>query len=90
MGMPSAFDARADFSGMDGTRNLSISDVFHQGFVKVNEKGTEASAATAVVMTERAMPQATRFVADKPFLFFIRDNKSASVLFMGRMVDPTK
>jgi serpin B len=90
MGMPSAFDERADFSGMDGTRSLSISDVFHQGFVKVNEKGTEASAATAVVMTERAMPQATRFVADKPFLFFIRDTKSGSVLFMGRIVDPTR
>jgi serpin B len=89
MGMPSAFDMdKADFSGMDGTRELYISAVLHKAFVEVNEEGTEAAAATSVIITLRGIPE--RFIADHPFIFLIRDKGSGAILFMGRMVDPTK
>jgi serpin B len=89
MGMPLAFSRGADFSGMDGTKDLFISNVIHKAFVDVNEKGTEAAAATAVVMTLGAMPEPPPvFRADHPFLFLIRDKKSGSILFMGRLVNP--
>lgn len=92
MGMPAAFDLKkADFSGMDGTHDLSISSVVHQAYVAVDEKGTEAAAATGVVMVARSvMLQPPReFRADHPFLFIIRDTKHGNVLFMGRLSDPT-
>jgi serpin B len=98
MGMPSAFDAAAaDFSGMTGKRELFISAVIHKAYINVDEKGTEAAAATAVVM-EKAMAMPPRFKqppppvfrADHPFVFLIRDNRSGSMLFMGRVNDPTK
>jgi serpin B len=92
MGMPSAFN-NADFSGMDGTKNLVISDVIHQAFVEVNEEGTEAAAATAVVMKENAMqegPVIPTFSADHPFIFIIQDKETGMILFMGRMSDPSK
>lgn len=89
LGMPSAFDENtANFSGMDGTTNLSISEVIHKAFVKVDESGTEA-AATSVEMV-KTMGMAERFIVDHPFLFVIRDNGSGSILFIGRIVDPTK
>ena len=92
MGMPLAFDpAKADFSGIDGTKELYLGDVIHQAFVAVDEKGTEAAAATAVVaVAGAAMPVAPPidFRADHPFVFFIRDTRGA-VLFMGRVADPT-
>ncbi len=90
MGMPDAFGDRADFSGMDGTRELSISAVIHKAFVEVNEEGTEAAAATAVVMLGRglSMPPPV-FRADHPFLFLIRENHTGSILFFGRVVNPT-
>jgi serpin B len=91
MGMPTAFqEGKADFSGMDGTKELSISNVFHQGWVKVDEKGTEAAAATGTVMTVTSadISQPKDFKADHPFLFFIRDTKNGHVLFMGRIQDP--
>jgi serpin B len=93
MGMPSAFDARtADFSGMDGTHQFFISAVVHQAFVAVDEAGTEAAAATAVMMpagasAHEALP--AEFVADHPFLFCIRDRRTGAVLFAGRVVDPS-
>lgn len=90
MGMPLAFDGRADFSGMDGTRNLFISGVVHQAVVEVNERGTEAAAATAVVMTRKAAQRVPMFQADHPFIFLIRENQTGNVLFLGRVVDPTK
>jgi len=92
MGMADAFDSgRADFSGMTGDRDLFISAVVHKGFVDVNEEGTEAAAATAVVMTrERMPPPAPVFRADHPFLFLIRDTKTGAILFFGRILDPTK
>jgi len=75
MGMPAAFEA-ADFSGIDGTRNLAISKVVHQGFVAVNEKGTEAAGATVVEEGATAMEPDERtivVVVDRPFVFFIQD-----------------
>jgi serpin B len=86
MGMTDAFSRSADFSGMNGARNLFISLVRHQAEVEVNEEGTEASAATAVVIEKRAMPPSFR--ADHPFMFLIRDRQTGSILFLGRMVNP--
>lgn len=90
MGMPDAFDAtRADFSEMTGNRDLMISNVIHKAFVEVNEQGTEAAAATGVVMTLRAMPSEPKvFRADHPFLFVILEEKSGAILFLGRLVEP--
>ncbi|HEW98440.1 MAG: serpin family protein [Candidatus Parabeggiatoa sp. nov. 3] len=90
MGMPDAFSPdNADFSGIDGTRDLSISSVIHQAFVEVNEQGTEAAAATAVFATTRGLPAPTpEFRADHPFIFLIRHNSSGSILFMGRVMNP--
>jgi len=93
MGMTDAFSPSANFSGMDGERDLFISAVVHKAFVDVNEEGTEAAAATAVVVRSMAvmMPRPTPiFRADHPFIFLIRDTHSGSVLFLGRMVDPTQ
>jgi serpin B len=93
MGMPLAFDRqKADFSGMSSEDELFISAVLHKAFVDVNEEGTEAAAATAVVMTVRAAiapAQPAVFRADHPFLFLIKDRRSGSILFMGRVVNPT-
>ncbi|MCD4770999.1 serpin family protein [archaeon] len=90
MGMPTAF-GNADFSGMDGTKNLQISQVIHQAFVKVDEKGTEAAAATAVVMRETSMsPTRNIFRADHPFIFIIQEKETGNILFIGRVNDPTQ
>ena len=97
MGMPRAFDPNAaDFSGMTGKRELFISAVIHKAYIDVNEKGTEAAAATAVVMQgslamppRRDQPPPPVFRADHPFVFLIRDNRSGGILFMGRVTDPT-
>lgn len=88
MGMKAAFGEASDFSGMNGKKDLYISAVLHKAFVEVNEEGTEAAAATAVVINERAMRPATEFKADHPFVFLIRDNRSGDTLFMGRFVKP--
>ena len=93
LGMPLAFSSGgADFSGMTGKKNLSISDVIHQAFINVDEAGTEAAAATAVVMKGALAPAPPRnvkiFRADHPFIFCIIDNASGSILFMGTMMDP--
>ena len=88
MGMPTAFSGGADFSGMTGRRDLYISNVIHQAFVEVNEEGTEAAAATAVVMKEVAMMKKL-FNADHPFIFIIREKETGNILFLGRVSDPT-
>jgi serpin B len=91
MGMPVAFSGGADFSGMDGTRDLAISDVVHKAYIDVNEEGTEAAAATGAVMTlsmgldSNPVPV---FNADHPFIFFIMDNDTGNILFMGRVMNP--
>ncbi|NXX92320.1 SPB10 protein, partial [Centropus bengalensis] len=89
MGMKNAFGMNADFSGMDGKGGMMISKVFHKSFVAVDEKGTEAAAATAVI-TELTSPlgQVLKFKVDHPFYFFIRHNKSKSILFFGRFCSP--
>ncbi len=87
MGMPTAF-ANADFSGMDGTKNLLISQVIHQAFVKVDEKGTEATAATAVGMELKSAMPSNIFRADHPFMFVIQEKETGNILFLGRVVDP--
>ena len=91
LGMTDAFSGKADFSGMNGRKDLYISAVVHKAFVDVNEEGTEAAAATGVVISRKSMsiPQKpVVFRADHPFLFFIRENKSGGILFMGRIVNP--
>jgi serpin B len=89
MGMIDAFAEDADFSGMDGTRLLYISAVLHKAFVAVNEEGTEAAAASAVVMTLRSAPAPPAvFRADHPFVFVIREKSTGSLLFLGRVVNP--
>jgi serpin B len=87
MGMTDAFLGKADFSGMNGKRDLFFSAVIHKAFVDVNEQGTEAAAATAVVVRAIAIRPPV-FRADHPFLFLIRDNDSGSILFIGRMMNP--
>ena len=90
LGMADAFTpGRADFSGMNGRRDLYISAVLHKAFVEVNEEGTEAAAATAVVMVKSAAPSPpVVFRADHPFLFLIRERPSGSILFLGRLLNP--
>jgi serpin B len=92
MGMPTAFIAgSADFSGMDGTTDLFISDVIHKAYIDVNEEGTEAAAATAVVMKWEMAPAGESpplFRADHPFIFLIQDKESGAILFIGRVENP--
>ena len=94
MGMTDAFDkSTADFSGMDGQSCpgvcLLIDDVFHKAFVSVDEDGTEAAAATGVVMIlESAGPQSREVVVDRPFIFLIHDRATESILFVGRVENP--
>jgi serpin B len=89
LGMTDAFDdAAADFSGIDGKRDLVITDVLHKGFVGIDENGTEAAAATAVVIGPTSIPEQATMVVDRPFVFFIKDNATGAILFVGRVVDP--
>jgi serpin B len=91
LGMTDAFAAdRADFSGMTGSRDLYITRVLHKAFVAVDEEGTEAAAATAVIMgLTSAMPgDPIEFKVDRPFIFMIRDSQSGSALFVGRVLEP--
>jgi len=91
LGMGEAFTSTADFSGMTGRRDLCISNVIHQAYVDVNEEGTEAAAATGVVMklTSVRLDETPVFRADHPFVFMIRDNQSGSILFLGRVMSPS-
>ncbi len=88
LGMPSAFSGGADFSGITTQTALAISAVLHQAWVQVNEEGTEAAAATAVVVKRSARP-VPQVKVDRPFLLFIRDARAGTILFMGRVTDPT-
>jgi serpin B len=93
MGMKQAFAyPGADFSGADGTKELFIGEVFHQAVVSVDEEGTEAAAATATIMPTGAAIQTQEpvpFICDHPFLYFVRDTQTGSILFAGRMMDPS-
>lgn len=87
MGMSDAFSRTANFVGINGKKDdLYIAAVVHKAFVDVNEEGTEAAAATAVVIRERGLPP--QFRAEHPFFFLIRDQRTGSILFMGRLVEP--
>ena len=90
MGMPVAFTGGADFSGMTGNRELFISDVVHKAFVAVDEAGTEAAAATAVIMSRTAAPgePPMEVTIDRPFIFLIRDIDTGAILFVGRVMNP--
>ena len=89
MGMTVAFSGAADFSGMTGTPDLCISEVIHKAFVSVDEAGTEAAAATAVIMTRSALSEpAVEVAIDCPFIFLIRDIETGAVLFVGRVLNP--
>jgi serpin B len=89
MGMGGAFTTAADFSGMTDPSELFISDVIHKAFVSVDEAGTEAAAATAVVMRLSAMPaEPVEVTVDRPFVFLIRDIQTGAILFVGRILNP--
>jgi len=92
MGMKDAFSENADFSGMTGKKDLILSKVIHKTFIDVNEAGTEAAAATAVVMLERSSVFENRidFIADHPFIYYIKNNENGTILFIGRLSDPNK
>jgi serpin B len=93
LGMTDAFSGNADFSGITSAEQWAISDVLHKAFISVTETGTEAAAATAIVVGSMAapipLPQPVAFNADHPFLFVIRDTQSGTVLFEGQVADPT-
>lgn len=89
MGMPVAFDPiKSDYSGMADGEGLCLTEVLHKAFVEVNEAGTEAAAATAVVVRITGVPRTPQFFANRPFIFMIRDNSSGVLLFMGRVMNP--
>ncbi len=91
MGVREAFTDFANFSKMDEANFVKIGEIYHKAFIEVNEEGTEAAAATGVVMVEKTaieMPQI--FNANHPFAFYIQDNKTGEILFLGKMLDPTQ
>ena len=92
LGMRAAFLDTADFSGMDGTTWLYIEEIAHKAYIDVNEGGTEAAGATAVVMTGKGLSATdepvAEFRADHPFLFIIRDDGTGTILFVGRVTNP--
>lgn len=88
LGVKSAFNHLADFAGIDNSTNLFISNVMHTAFVDVNESGTEAAAITMITVATKSMTR--QFIVDHPFIFLIRENASGTILFLGRITDPTK
>ena len=86
--MPEAFSDGADFSGIDGGRDLAVQSVIHEAIIAVDEKGTTAAAATGIVVGTTSLPPT--LVVDRPFLFFIRHNPTGAILFQGRVLDPSK
>jgi len=89
MGMPSPFQPdQADLSGMNGTRDLYIQAVLHKAFVSVDESGTEAAAATAVIVGVTGPPPGLEVTVNRPFIFLIRDRQTGVILFVGRVVNP--
>jgi len=90
MGMPVAFTGFADFTKMIDGGGVMIDEVIHKAFVEVNEEGTEAAAVTVVIIVETSAGSTPTFKADHPFIFVIRDNKTNSILFMGKMMNPAE
>ena len=92
MGINAAFSKSADFSKMNGKSNLMIDEVIHKSFVEVSEKGTEAAAATAVIVREKSMviKDNPKITVNRPFVFVIKENKNNAILFVGKYVKPEK
>jgi serpin B len=93
MGIADVFGSESDLSGINGKKDLYVSDAFHKAFVKVNEAGTEAAAATAIVVGKATsigdpQPPPIPVTVDRPFIFLIRDHATNSTLFIGRVVQP--
>ncbi|XP_065741440.1 leukocyte elastase inhibitor-like [Phocoena phocoena] len=88
LGVQELFSSQADLSGLSGARGLSVSKVVHKSFVEVNEEGTEAAAASLVVVSYSMLLTEEYFTADHPFIFFIRHNPSTNILFLGRLCSP--
>ncbi|MFP4556730.1 MAG: serpin family protein [Bacteroidales bacterium] len=88
MGMTNPFSNYADFTRMSGKSDLKIDEIYHKAFVEVSEEGTEAAAATAVVIVRKSATVPEEFVANRPFMFIIRDNNSGNMLFVGRVTNP--
>jgi serpin B len=90
LGMTDAFNPNlADFSGIDGSKSLYVADVLHKAFISVDEKGTEAAAATVVLIGITSADAPVIFVVDRPFIFVIRDKVTGTILFIGRILNPT-
>jgi len=91
MGMDLAFSREADFSGMNGEKNLYIDEVIHKAFIGVSENGTEAAAATAAIISLKSAlrEEPVRFNADHPFLYYIKDHQTGCIIFLGRLVKPS-
>jgi len=87
MGLSQAFGINADFSGMTDHKGFFIGNVIHKAYIDVNEEGTEAAAASSVIMM-KAVHMHSEFIADRVFMFLIRDNRTGSILFMGRIANP--
>lgn len=93
MGMPRVFNDGADFSGMFGTKGIFINSIIHKTYIDINEEGTEAAAVTEEEFSLGGPirePKIIKFYADHPFVFLVLDNKSGSILFAGRVTDPSK
>jgi serpin B len=91
MGLGALFDGSADLSGLLSTPTpIAVSDVLHSVKIKVDEAGTRAAAATAVMVQTTSAVVSPTFTADRPFLFLIRDTRNGAILFMGRVADPRR
>lgn len=90
LGMGIAFRESADFSGINGTGGLHIDEAIHKSFIEVDEKGTKAAAVTSIGIVETSVPAIPIFYADRPFLFAIRENKTGSILFFGKLMNPAQ
>lgn len=88
LGMPTAFSSQADFTGMSTDSALRIDDVLHETFIAVDEKGTEAAAASAIIIRPPSIPQGPQFFVNRPFLYVIHDRFTGVPLFLGRVHDP--
>ncbi|MBS3778567.1 MAG: serpin family protein, partial [Candidatus Thermoplasmatota archaeon] len=93
LGIQDAFTNKANFSGITKSPDLFIKHVLHKGFISVNEEGTEAAAATGVVMNFKSAseeePEQIQFDCDHPFLYLIQHEETGTILFMGTMNNPT-
>jgi serpin B len=89
LGITDAFTMEADFSGMDGTQELYVDDVYHKAFIAVDEAGTEAAATSAVVMSRKGISRPHELIVDRPFVYLIRDLETGAILFLGHVLDPS-